>query len=430
MFMHLDLDCFFVSAHRTIDKSLHNIAVAVGGRSNLSIFSNEKKNRNVTSNSGAFVSNILTNDSKSTFENYFKDSDGRIRGIITTSSYEARAYGVKTAMSVSQALDLCPHLIVLPPNYPLYHDLSCRLKLLLEKEIPLIEQFSIDEFFGDLRGYKNEDEVYEFAKFLQNKILKELRLPISIGISYTKYLSKLLTEYAKPCNIKFVKKDEIRDFIKDIPIDDFPGIGKGFSLRLKKNGIRKLGQVQKNKELFYSWKKPGIDLYNRICGGNDFELRVQTRKKSIGISRTFDAVYDREEVKRRINILCRYLTFLVEKEKFNPQTYYIKFKYESKIKCKHNEKVNSVFNEFDFKKKMIEIFCKLDTHKFHGIIFLNISVYNFSEKNSYVSNIFSQEEDKKKRDLSNQIQKLRSKFGIDILKFANEIESISKIQKR
>ncbi len=422
--MHLDLDCFFVSAHRTLDKTLEGIPVAVGGRSNLSIFSNEKKNRNISSNSGAFVGNILTNEANRSFENYFTNGDGIVRGIVTTSSYEARRFGVKTAMRVSEALSLCPNLKVLPPNYPLYHDLSHKLKVLLQKEVPLIEQFSIDEFFVDLRGYKTEDEALEFAFYLKQKIKDELDLPISIGVSYTKYLSKLLTEYAKPENVKFVKKADIKDFIKDISIDDFPGIGKGFSLRLKKNGIRKLGQVEQNKELFYSWKKPGIELYNRICGENDYELKVESKKKSIGISRTFDSVNNRDEIKRRISILCRYLTFLVEKEKFNPQSYYLKFKYESNIKVKDTIRVHSTFNEFDFRKKMIEMFDRLDNHRSHGIIFLNLSVYNFIEKNNYVNNLFSLEEDKKKRDLSNQIQKLRTKYGVDILKSASEMQDI------
>jgi len=422
--MHLDLDCFFVSAHRTLDKTLEGIPVAVGGRSNLSIFSNEKKNRNISSNSGAFVGNILTNEANRSFENYFTNGDGIVRGIVTTSSYEARRFGVKTAMRVSEALSLCPNLKVLPPNYPLYHDLSHKLKVLLQKEVPLIEQFSIDEFFVDLRGYKTEDEALEFAFYLKQKIKDELDLPISIGVSYTKYLSKLLTEYAKPENVKFVKKADIKDFIKDISIDDFPGIGKGFSLRLKKNGIRKLGQVEHNKELFYNWKKPGIELYNRICGENDYELKVESKKKSIGISRTFDSVNNRDEIKRRISILCRYLTFLVEKEKFNPQSYYLKFKYESNIKVKDTIRVHSTFNEFDFRKKMIEMFDRLDNHRSHGIIFLNLSVYNFIEKNNYVNNLFSLEEDKKKRDLSNQIQKLRTKYGVDILKSASEMQDI------
>ena len=153
MFIHLDLDCFFVSAHRTIDDSLFHIPVAVGGRSNLNIFSSKKEIRKISENSGAFVSTILTNEGQKTFKEYFVDENGKIRGIITTSSYEARAFGVKTAMSVNEALTLCPHLKMLPPNYPLYHELSTKLKELLIKEIPLVEQFSIDEFFGDISLY-------------------------------------------------------------------------------------------------------------------------------------------------------------------------------------------------------------------------------------------------------------------------------------
>lgn len=165
MFLHLDIDCFFVSAHRSIDESLLHIPVAVGGRSNLNIFSSKKEIREISSNSGAFVSNILTNEGMKSFKEYFVDENGKIRGIITTASYEARAFGVKTAMSVNEALSLCPHLKMLAPNYPLYHELSSKLKEILIKEIPLVEQFSIDEFFGDVTGFINENEVVEFAYF-------------------------------------------------------------------------------------------------------------------------------------------------------------------------------------------------------------------------------------------------------------------------
>ena len=92
------------------------------------------------------------------------------RGVVSTASYEARASGVKTAMSVNEALTLCPHLKMLSPNYPLYHDLSSKLKNLLMEEIPLIEQFSIDEFFGDVTGYINENEIVDFAYKLKKRI--------------------------------------------------------------------------------------------------------------------------------------------------------------------------------------------------------------------------------------------------------------------
>ena len=323
MFLHLDLDCFFVSAHRTLDDSLLDIPVAVGGRSNVNIFSSKKEVREISTASGAFVSTILTNEGKKTFKEYFVDENGKIRGIITTSSYEARKYGVKTAMSVNEALVLCPHLKMLPLNYPLYHELSIKLRDLLAKEVPLLEQFSIDEFFADVTGYIDESEIEEFALYLKKKIFDELKLPISIGIANTKYLSKLITEYAKPDGIKYVSAQNVESFIHDIPIREFPGIGKAFQERLKGYGIKTLGDIRKNQKLFYSWKKSGIDLYNRVCGIRDNKLSFEREKKSIGIGRTFDVIYNRDELRRRVMILSRYLCFLVKKDNVNPLTYAI-----------------------------------------------------------------------------------------------------------
>ena len=423
MFIHLDLDCFFVSAHRTIDDSLFHIPVAVGGRSNLNIFSTKKEIRKISSNDGAFVSSILTNEGQKTFKEYFVDENGKIRGIITTSSYEARAYGVKTAMSVNEALKLCPHLKMLSPNYPLYHDLSEKLKELLIKEIPLVEQFSIDEFFGDLSGYIEEDEVVQFSYNLKDKIQKELGLPISIGIANTKFLSKLITEYAKPDGVKYVSKDNIGNFIRNIPIAEFPGIGKGFQERLKGYGIKTLGDIKSNQKLFYSWKKPGIELYNRVCGIRDNKLTTFREKKSIGIGRSFDGIYDRVELKRRVVILARYLCFLVKKAKKNPLTYAIKIKYESNIKSKDYINVNTVFNELDFKNHMQELFIKNDNHPSHAVIHISITVSNFARANEYTYNLFEHETDAKKSALTNQMQKLRDKYGIDIIKNANEMKN-------
>jgi DNA polymerase-4 len=422
MFIHLDLDCFFVSAHRTIDKSLENIPVAVGGRSNLNIFSTKKEVRKISENSGAFVSTILTNEGKKSFKDYFVDQDGRIRGIVTTSSYEARSHGVKTAMSVNEALTLCPNLKMVAPNYPLYHELSEKLRKLLEIEIPLVEQFSIDEFFGDLRGYVEEDDVISFATNLKKKIFDELGLPISIGISHSKYLSKLITEYAKPNGVKYIKKENMQSFIKDIPIKEFPGIGPGYQKRLSGYGIKTLGDIASKKELFYSWKKPGIDIYNKVCGINDNKIVLERDKKSIGIGRTFDVVFDRNELKRRVAILSRYLCFLVKKANVNPLTYSLNIRYEYKIKSKNYVNVNRIFNEEDFKFNMKKLFVQNDIHPTHGVVQLAISVSNFSKAKEFTYDIFEYQDDLKKRELSNQVQKLRAKFGIDIIKTASELE--------
>ena len=421
MFIHIDLDCYFVSAHRTLDKSLHNIPVAVGGKSNVDIFSHTRVKRTMATNRASFSSKILDSEDENSSNDYFVDENNKIRGIITSASYEARAFGVKTAMSVNEALKLCPNLKMIPPKYNLYDELSSKLKELLELEIPLIEQFSIDEFFGDLTGYIKEDEAEDFAKKLKDKIFKELNLPCSIGLANTKYLSKLMTNEAKPNNIKLLKKDNIEEFTKNILIENFTGIGKSFCEKLSGYNIKTLGDIRKNKNLFYSFGKVGVDTYNRVCGIKDSKLNITKEKKSIGIGRSFDVVFSRDELKRRVMILSRYLSFIVKKDGHNPLSFQIQIKYEYNIKTKAQENCNKIFNEFDFKNSMINLFLQADKHRNHGVIQLYITVFNFAKKGEHTYNLFEYEDDLKKDKLSKNIQNLREKFGIDILKSAFEL---------
>ena len=313
MFLHIDIDSFFASAERTVDPSLKHIAMAVGSRSNLEIFNKERTNiRLMNDNSGAFVTPVFYSDKKKSFESVFVDENNgerKIRGIITTASYEARKFGVKTAMPIAQALKLCPHMVVIPSHYTLYHTLSCKIHAFVEARIPKVEQYSIDEFFGDVNGWVKEEEVYMFARNLQNEILETFDIPVSIGISKAKWIAKLATESAKPYGVFEVK--DIDAYIENIPIKEFPGIGKGFQERLGKYYITTLGEVKKHKALFDSWKKPGIQLYRRVTGTDNETIESRGGRKSIGISRTFDAIDDADEVKRRIMIMARHIVYMV-----------------------------------------------------------------------------------------------------------------------
>lgn len=421
MKLHIDIDCFFASAHRINDKSLYNIPIAVGGRSNLNIFDRKKHTRKISTIGGAFTSAIVTSNDDKTFQEFFCDKNGKIRGIITTASYEAREYGVKTAMSVAEALRYCPFLKVIPPNYPLYHELSNKLKRLLENEIPSIEQFSIDEFFCDVSGWIDDNDIISFGTKIQKQILHEIGLPVSIGIAKTKWIAKLATEDAKPSGIKFIRPQEVEDYIKEIPIGKFPGIGKGYQDRLHSRGIRKLGEVKEKKELFYSWGKSGIQLYNRINGFDNEKIALQKDKKSIGIARTFDEEFCRDEIRRRINILARHLSFLTYKRNYTPLSYYLKIRYSYGKKSYDTLNTNRIFNESFFKAQLQNLFTKIDTHPSHGIIQITISVSKFDEKYHNTFNLFNYEEDKKQSSLTNSIQFLREKFGIDIIKSGGEL---------
>jgi len=422
MFLHIDIDSFFVSAERSQDPSLKGIAMAVGSRSNLEIFNRKRTNiKLMNNNSGAFITPVFYSDNKKNFESYFVDKiDGRdkIRGIVTTSSYEARAFGVKTAMPIAQALQLCPQMVVVSSNYPLYHKLSHKIHSFMMAHMPKVEQYSIDEFFADVSGWIRDEDLVGFAKILQGKLLKEFDIPISIGISEAKWIAKLATESAKPYGVYRV--DNINNYIENIAIKEFPGIGKGFQKRLGDNYIKTLGDVRRNKDLLYSWKKPGMQIYARVTGTCNEGIKEREDRKSIGISRTFDALYDRDEVRRRIMIMSRHIVYMVMAIEANPTSYYLKINYEYGVKVKQNITIDRIFNEMVFKETLSQLYEKISLHE-KGAIKLTLSVSNFSSQHKKTLSLIGLEDDISNHKLSKEIQNLRERFGLDIIKTADEL---------
>jgi DNA polymerase-4 len=428
MKIHLDLDCFFASCERVADPTLLGKPIAVGGRSDAKIFEKGYSGKRLyDKNRGAFVPNLFyshVKKKKEDFEAVFLETYGnkvKIRGIITTASYEARRYGLKTGMTVYEALKLCPALLVLPPNHLLYHELSHKLYEFLKLKIPLVEQYSVDEFFGDLRGWVRDDDLLEFCEKLKQEIFDEFGLPITIGIANSKWAAKLVTSSAKPFGVREVKLQDWDNFIKDMPIQKFPGIAKGYAKRLKSRGIEKLGDIKEAKNLFYSWKKPGIQLYKRILGIDNEPLIPSHPRKSIGISRTFDPINDRQEIKRMVTILARNLAYTVAKLKLSPTSYYLKIKYQDFIKQKFRISIDRVFNEKFFKSLISDIFEKIDIYKNHKVLYIGISVYNFMEYKKKPFDLISFEKDIKFKKLGSSIQTLRDKYGIDVIKNGSEL---------
>ncbi len=421
LFLHIDIDSFFASAERSIEQRLKGIPIAVGSRSNLEIFNQQRTYiKLMNDNSGAFVTPVFYSDKKKTFESYFVDEiEGRkkIRGIITTASYEARAMGVKTAMPIAHALQLCPKMTVIPSNYPLYHKLSHKIHAFMLAHIPKVEQYSIDEFFGDVSGWIEDEKVYEFSKKLQAKILEHFDIPVSIGISKAKWIAKLATESAKPYGVYEVK--DIDAYIEHIPIKKFPGIGKGFQKRLGERYISTLGDVKRHKALFESWKKPGIQLYRRVTGTDHEGICTRGERKSIGISRTFDAIYDADEIKRRIMIMARHIIYMVMAIDVNPTSYYLKIGYEYDLKVKKTLTVDRVFSEILFKSMLSEMYKEI-VQENKGVIKLTLNVSNFSTQYKKTLSLMDFDEDMDDNRLSKDIQKLRERFGLDIIKTGNE----------
>ncbi len=423
MFLHIDIDSFFASAERAVDPALCGIPMAVGSRSNLEIFERDRiDTKLMNDNSGAFVSPVFYTERQKSFEEYFVDTlrgERKIRGIITSASYEARACGVKTAMPIAQALQLCPSMVVIPSHYRLYHTLSQQLYRFMQQKIPLVEQYSIDEFFGDLSGWIEEERVHDFAMGLQKEIREHFSLPVSIGIAPTKWIAKLATETAKPYGVFEVK--DIDAYIEKIPIEKFPGIGKGFQKRLKAHYISTLGEIKEQRKLFYSWKKPGIQLYKRVTGtdGEGIET-VRGGRKSIGISRTFDPISEPEEIKRRIMVMARHIVYMVMDAGVNPTTYYLKINYEYGVKVKCSETVDRLFSEFLYKHYLEMMYEKI-VLKGKRAVKLTLNVSNFTCEHTKTLSLLALDQDRDTHYLTEELQVLRKRFGLDIVKTANEL---------
>jgi len=420
--IHIDIDCFFVSAARIADASLEHKPVVIGGRSDTKIFSREAKNQTVNfENSGSFVPTFYKayekrdDDIESFMEN------GRLRGILTTASYEARTFGIKTAMSLREAKERCPSLIIKAPNMSLYQELSHKLHDFLALRIPLIEQASIDEFYGDLSGWISDEDVPEFIDTLRHEIKKELQLPVSIGAAPTRYIAKLATTYAKPFGCKIITSWEFDAFVNPIKVEDFAGIGHSMQKKLHAAHIHTLGELRERRGTVESWGPYAKELYKRVNGESDAEINTHVRRKSIGISRTFDPLFERNELRRRIHILARHLSFAILKLNVIPTVFHLSINYELNQKSHINVSRAEIFTEKKFDALCLEMFHQADKHKRLQVIRLSINCSSFTKYSRKELSLIGFEEEKKMQTLSKSAQKLREKYGIDAIKFASEL---------
>ena len=421
MILHLDLDSFFASAERTRNVDLIGKPVIVGGRGDPFIFDKKpaKAKRLVQLNKGAFVPSLFHAEHDAS--NYFFEGN-RIRGIVTTASYEARRCGVKTAMTIREALSLCPEAILLPPDHLLYHTLSHEMMEMLAKEIPYVEQYSIDELFGDVSGWIEEKDMFDFIRYLQEKIAREMLLPVSIGACNAKWIAKLATSRVKPYGLKVVHDEGVYDFVKDIDIHEFPGVGRAFGKRMKRYGIKSIGDALTAQSLFEGWGRHGRDLYARLSGTDNEGVNIKQSRKGVGMSRSMDyPVKERKEFYRRVSVMVRHWTHTIKRLDVNPTTFFFGIGYENRLASKKQYTVYRIFNEHFIQHFAREKFEELDIYPAVPIRYISMSATKFLHHDPKAVDIFEFEYDKRMYRLDTAVSKAREKYGMDILRSGSEM---------
>lgn len=230
------------------------------------------------------------------------------RGVVSTCSYEARKYGVHSAMPISKAVELCPHGIFLPGNMEKYRQVSEELQRIFASFTSLYEPVSIDEAYLDLtETYKKYSSLWELGRAIKDKIRGELGLTASVGIATTKSAAKIASDLEKPDGLTIVLPSDFDRIIGSLPVGKLHGVGKKTAERLEKMGIKTIIDIRKvgRKAMVSTFGKHGDWIYNLAWGIDPRLVEKEHTRKSIGRETTFPRdTADPEVVIKALDELC------------------------------------------------------------------------------------------------------------------------------
>lgn len=218
--------------------------------------------------------------------------DGNGRGVVVSSSYEARKYGIHSGQPISRAYKLCPDAIFIhPPNLGLYGRVSSEVMTLIRSFTTKFEQVSIDEAFLDVSDrVKNYTGAIELASKIKKELLAKEGLTCSIGVAPNKSTAKIASDFQKPDGLTAVEPTKVKEFLAPLPVSVITGVGKKTELFLKNKGIETIGQLQKveGKTLVEYFGKGGVWLWGVAQGLEQIEVKERTTRKSLSLEHTFE----------------------------------------------------------------------------------------------------------------------------------------------
>jgi len=214
---------------------------------------------------------------------------GGRRGVVSTASYEARKYGVHSAMPGFKARQLCPQIIFVPSRFDAYKEASRKIRTIFESYTDLVEPLSLDEAFLDVTDNKiNEPIATKIAEEIRGRVWEETQLTCSAGVSYCKFLAKIASDINKPDGLKVIRPEAAEAFLEQLPIQKFFGIGKVTAKKMKALGIHTGADLKKWNKLALAQRfgKTGSYYYNIVRGIDHRPVKPSRIRKSIGVERT------------------------------------------------------------------------------------------------------------------------------------------------
>lgn len=285
--VHMDLDTFFVSCERLANSSLNGIPLIIGGGD---------------------------------------------RGVVASCSYEARLFGVRSAMPIKMAMRLCPQAKIVKGDMELYSNLSKKVTNVIEDVAPVMEKASIDEFYLDVTGMDKFHGTYKWTTELAQSVLKETGLPISFGLSVNKTVSKIATGEGKPNGKIHIIESNVKPFLNPLSIRKIPMLGDVTFTLLSRIGVRTIHTLSEMppEVLQQMIGKNGIDLWKKANGIDNRPIEPYTERKSISTENTFTQdTIDILKVKSMLNGMVEKLAFQLRNEQWLTSTVVVKIRYSN-----------------------------------------------------------------------------------------------------
>ena len=256
---------------------------------------------------------------------------GKGRGVVATCSYEARAYGIRSAMPISQAFVLCPHAIFLPPDFPLYSRISSEIMIILRSFCFRFEQVSIDEAFLDLSPVGSFSAAELLAGQIKTMIRTTLGLSCSVGMAPSKLVAKIASDFNKPDGLTIVESGKVASFLSQMPVRKIPGIGKKAELELHELGIRSIGDLAAYdvQRLGARFGRGGAWLHDVALGIDESEVKERVEMKSVSKETTFEMDTDDPQILfLTMNTLIEEVHRNIIREELRFKTITVKVRYE------------------------------------------------------------------------------------------------------
>ncbi|OXM84193.1 DNA polymerase IV [Paenibacillus rigui] len=339
------------------------------------------------------------------------------KGIIVTCSYPARALGIKTGMLVSQALKICPELLLIRPNFELYRQFSRRFMKIAYSYSPLVQAMSIDECYVDITGSKQFGTPLDITQQIQHQIRTVLQLPCSIGIAPNKLLAKMASDMKKPNGISVLRKRDVPHVLWDKPCAYLYGIGGKTAEKLKRLNIHTLGQLAKASDTLLKehFGVMGAVLKRSANGEDDSEVDPeQEQSKSIGHTTTLPSnLTERSDIFRVFLNVADQVGRRLRRQKLMTHTVQITIRDPDMKTITRAAKLNAPTENME---DIYHMACKLfDDHWNEGkpVRLLGITLQSLSSKQETAVqlDLFDYQKQPAKEKLNKALDALRDKFG-------------------